>query len=144
MRRKLIMVIICVMLLMAATLVVINFPEPEVNMPHIEESSREVVPDIGLHKAMFWEEMEGDKVRCMLCFHKCVIPPGMPGICRVRINHEGGLYTVVYGRPAGLQTDPIEAEPMYHMIPGHRNLGVFTASCNFRCKQCHNWHITQR
>ncbi|MCD5401123.1 AmmeMemoRadiSam system radical SAM enzyme, partial [candidate division NPL-UPA2 bacterium] len=84
------------------------------------------------------------QVRCTLCFHKCVIPAGRPGICRVRVNYQGRLYTLVYGRPAGLQTDPIEAEPMYHMIPGHRNLGVFTASCNFRCKQCHNWHITQR
>ncbi|MCI2424603.1 AmmeMemoRadiSam system radical SAM enzyme [Candidatus Acetothermia bacterium] len=94
--------------------------------------------------AQFYERLADNKVRCTLCFHKCIIPPGMPGICRVRINHEGRFYTLVYGRPAGLQTDPIEAEPMYHMIPGHRNLGVFTASCNFRCKQCHNWHITQR
>ncbi|MCL0078929.1 AmmeMemoRadiSam system radical SAM enzyme [Dehalococcoidia bacterium] len=97
-----------------------------------------------LTPARFYEPLSDYRVRCTLCFHKCIISPGMPGICRVRINHEGRLYTVVYGRPAGLQTDPIEAEPMYHMIPGHRNLGVFTASCNFRCKQCHNWHITQR
>jgi pyruvate formate lyase activating enzyme len=62
----------------------------------------------------------------------------------VRRNQQGRLYTLVYGRPAGLQTDPIEAEPMYHMVPGHRNLGVFTASCNLRCQQCHNWHISQR
>jgi len=94
--------------------------------------------------ARFYVPLAGDRVRCTLCFHKCVIPPGMPGVCRVRRNHEGRLYTVVYGRPVGLQTDPIEAEPMYHMMPGHRNLGVYTVSCNFRCQQCHNWHITQR
>jgi len=138
MPRKVISVIMSTALLALAA---IGCPASE---PDIEEADREVIPDVGLHEAMFWEDMEGNKVRCVLCFHECIIPPGMSGICRVRKNHEGRLYTLVYGRPAGLQTDPIEAEPMYHMIPGHRNLGVFTASCNFRCKQCHNWHITQR
>ena len=95
-------------------------------------------------QARFYEPLADDQVRCLLCFHKCVILSGRPGICRVRKNYQGRLYTLVYGRPAGLQTDPIELEPMYHMIPGHRNLGVFTVSCNFRCKQCHNWHISQR
>jgi len=32
---------------------------------------------------------------------------------------------------------------MYHMVPGHKNLCVYTASCNFRCKHCHNWPISQ-
>jgi pyruvate formate lyase activating enzyme len=62
----------------------------------------------------------------------------------VRENQGGRLYNLVYGKPGGLQIDPIELEPMYHMIPGHRNLCVFTASCNFRCKHCHNWHISQQ
>jgi pyruvate formate lyase activating enzyme len=94
--------------------------------------------------ARFYDSLLNKQVRCTLCFHKCVISPNRAGVCRVRKNYQGRLYTLVYGRPAGLQSDPIELEPMYHMIPGHRNLGVFTASCNFRCKQCHNWHITQR
>jgi pyruvate formate lyase activating enzyme len=97
-----------------------------------------------LTPARFYDRLARDNVRCTLCFHECIIPPGTAGVCRVRKNYDGRLYTLVYGRPAGLQTDPIEAEPMYHMIPGHRNLGVFTASCNFRCQQCHNWPITQR
>jgi pyruvate formate lyase activating enzyme len=106
--------------------------------PATEEARRDLTP------ARFYEQQGNNHVRCLLCFHKCTIPPGRVGICRVRKNHQGRLYTLVYGRPAGLQTDPIEAEPMYHMMPGHRNLGVYTASCNFRCQQCHNWHITQR
>ena len=69
---------------------------------------------------------------------------GERGFCRVRENRGGKLYSLVYSKPAGLQIDPIELEPMYHMIPGHCNLCVFTASCNFRCKHCHNWHITTR
>jgi pyruvate formate lyase activating enzyme len=53
------------------------------------------------------------------------------------------LRSLVYGKPAGLQIDPIELEPMYHMVPGHKNLCVYTASCNFRCKHCQNWHISR-
>ncbi|HSV31754.1 MAG TPA: radical SAM protein, partial [Atribacteraceae bacterium] len=116
------------------------------SVPRLEITPRRAVGegiDVGT-PARFYELLPDDQVRCLLCFHRCLIPPGTPGLCRVRENREGRLYTLVYGRPAGLQTDPIEAEPMYHMLPGHRNLGVFTASCNFRCKQCHNWHITQR
>ena len=61
----------------------------------------------------------------------------------MRENRGGKLYSLVYGRPDGFQIDPIELEPMYHMLPGHRNMCVFTAGCNFRCKHCQNWHISQ-
>ncbi len=95
-------------------------------------------------EAMYYEKLENDQVKCRLCFRKCVITEGNRGFCRVRENRGGKLYSLVYGRPATLQIDPIELEPMYHLIPGHRNLCVATASCNFRCKHCQNWHITQR
>ncbi|MBT9165925.1 MAG: hypothetical protein DDT25_00588 [Chloroflexi bacterium] len=109
-----------------------------VPVPIAAQENREMTP------ARFYQQLDDHRVQCTLCFHNCVIPAGRHGICRVRKNYRGRLYTLVWGRPVGLQIDPIEAEPMYHMIPGHRNLGVFTVSCNFRCKQCHNWHITQR
>ena len=95
-------------------------------------------------EAMYYQRLDDNQVQCKLCFRKCTIAEGGRGFCRVRENREGKLYSLVYGKPAGLQVDPIELEPMYHMLPGHRNLCVFTASCNFRCKQCHNWHISQR
>ncbi len=82
-------------------------------------------------------------IRCELCFRQCRIVPGKRGFCRARENRGGQLVSLVYGRPAGLQIDPIELEPMYHLVPGHRNLCVYTASCNFRCKHCHNWSISQ-
>jgi len=92
---------------------------------------------------MFYRKGEGWLVQCQLCFRRCPIPDGKRGFCRVRENRGGDLYSLVYGRPAGLQIDPIELEPMYHMVPGHKNLCVYTASCNFRCKHCHNWTISQ-
>jgi len=94
-------------------------------------------------KAMFYKRGENNFIHCELCFRRCLIPEGKRGFCRVRENRGGELQTLVYGRPGGLQIDPIELEPMYHMVPGHKNLCVYTASCNFRCKHCHNWPISQ-
>ena len=96
------------------------------------------------NEAMFYTSIDRSRVRCELCFRKCIIQDGRTGFCRVRENKSGKLYSLVYGVAAGLQIDPIEMEPMYHMLPGHRNLCVYTASCNFRCKHCHNWHLSQR
>lgn len=96
-----------------------------------------------LKEVKFWRKGESSFVQCELCFRRCLIPEGKRGFCRVRENIRGTLYSLVYGKPVGLQIDPIELEPMYHMVPGHRNLCVYTASCNFRCKHCHNWSISQ-
>ena len=97
-----------------------------------------------LHEAMFYQKLDNNKVGCQLCFRKCIIAEGKRGFCRVRENRDGRLFSLVYGKPAELQIDPIELEPMYHLVPAHRNICVFTASCNFRCKHCHNWHITTK
>ncbi len=93
-------------------------------------------------EARHYQKLDDRKVWCQLCFRKCIIAEGGRSFCRVRENRGGKLYSLVYGKPGGLQIDPIELEPMYHMLPGHRNLCVYTASCNFRCRHCHNWHIT--
>ena len=93
-------------------------------------------------EARHYQKLEDRNVWCQLCFRKCIIAEGGRSFCRVRENRGGKLYSLVYGKPGGLQIDPIELEPMYHMLPGHRNLCVYTASCNFRCRHCHNWHIT--
>lgn len=83
-------------------------------------------------------------IQCRLCFRGCILGAGERGFCRVRENRGGKLYSLVYGKPCAVQIDPIELEPMYHLLPGHRNLALATAGCNFRCKFCHNWHISQK
>ncbi|NIS60497.1 MAG: AmmeMemoRadiSam system radical SAM enzyme [Proteobacteria bacterium] len=104
--------------------------------------SKEIEPPFD-GEALFYERSGDNAVQCQLCFRRCLIPEGGRGFCRNRENRAGILRSLVYGRPSGLQIDPIELEPMYHMVPGHRNLCVYTASCNFRCKHCHNWPISQ-
>jgi pyruvate formate lyase activating enzyme len=105
-----------------------------------EEADQEV---IRLREAMFWQEMEGNRVLCELCFHRCVIPVGGRGACRVRENIAGRLYSLVHSRPSSVMIDPIEKEPQLHHRPGTFILCVGTVGCNFRCMQCHNWVLSQ-
>lgn len=95
-------------------------------------------------EARFWEPLDGNRVKCNLCTQYCIIASGRRGICRVRENRNGRLYTLVYGHLASTTLAPIEKDGMKHALPGTRVLALATAGCNFRCKQCHNWHITQR
>jgi pyruvate formate lyase activating enzyme len=97
-----------------------------------------------LREAMFYKKLEGGLTQCLICFRDCVIPPGKRGFCRNRENRNGVLYNLVYGRPSVVDFDPIEKEPQLHMLPGSGILCVGTAGCNFRCRHCHNWHLSQR
>jgi len=97
-----------------------------------------------LHEASYYEKLKGGLVRCRLCFRQCLVADGDRGFCRNRENHGGTYYTLVYGLPCAIQVDPIEKEPSFHMLPGSSIFCTATASCNNRCKFCHNWHISQR
>ncbi len=97
-----------------------------------------------LREAMFYKVLVGNEVQCQMCFRKCIIPEGRRGACRNRENRKGKLYSVVYGRPSAVHIDPVEKEPQYHFLPGSEILCIGTAGCNFRCRHCHNWHLSQR
>lgn len=97
-----------------------------------------------LKEALHYKKLSGGRVECQLCFRGCKISEGKRGFCRNRENMKETLYSIVYGKAAALQMDPIEKEPAYHMIPGTNIFCTATASCNFRCKFCHNWHLSQR
>jgi pyruvate formate lyase activating enzyme len=73
----------------------------------------------------------------------CVIKPGQSGECRVRINVEGVLQTVVYGFPCSIHIDPIEKKPLFHFLPGSKIFSIATVGCNLHCKNCQNWEISQ-
>ena len=83
------------------------------------------------------------KVQCELCPKLCLIEPGQSGECRVRINIDGVLRTVVYGYPCSMYIDPIEKKPLFHFLPGSKILSIATAGCNLHCKNCQNWPISQ-
>ncbi|NLB40728.1 MAG: AmmeMemoRadiSam system radical SAM enzyme [Clostridiales bacterium] len=95
-----------------------------------------------IHDALYWES-EGNKVRCFLCPHHCLIGNGKSGICSVRTNQDGMLKTINYGEIASMSVDPIEKKPLYHFHPGKRILSVGTFGCNFICDFCQNYSIAQ-
>jgi len=94
-------------------------------------------------EAMFFEVVDPTTVRCLLCPRGCVLKDGMRGFCRVREPENGKLYSFVYGNPTAVHVDPIEKKPLYHFLPGTMSFSIATAGCNFRCKYCQNWEISQ-
>ncbi len=96
-----------------------------------------------LHDALLYDELEDNAVQCHLCAHRCQIKEGSRGICRVRENREGKLFSLVYGNLISKNVDPIEKKPLYHFFPGSRAFSIATPGCNFRCAWCQNWQISQ-
>ena len=96
-----------------------------------------------MKEAMFYEKLADDKVKCHLCNHFCTIAPGKRGICSVRENRKGVLYSLVYGRIIASGVDPIEKKPLFNVLPGTESFSIATAGCNFKCRWCQNWNISQ-
>jgi len=82
-------------------------------------------------------------VQCELCPKMCIIEPGQSGECRVRINIDDVLTTVVYGFPCSIHIDPVEKKPLFHFLPGTSILSLATVGCNLHCLNCQNWEISQ-
>ncbi|MGD2083935.1 MAG: AmmeMemoRadiSam system radical SAM enzyme [Chromatiales bacterium] len=83
-------------------------------------------------------------VVCDLCPKYCRIPEGSAGDCRVRVNLDGRLRAVTYGRPSAIHIDPMEKKPLYHFRPATPVFSLATAGCNLHCKNCQNWQLSQR
>ncbi len=89
-----------------------------------------------------YEKLERGRVRCFACGHRCLIPPGRDGVCRVRFNEEGAL-KVPFGYVAALQLDPVEKKPFFHALPGSRALSFGMLGCDLHCGYCQNWLTSQ-
>jgi len=96
-----------------------------------------------IKEAMFYDSFPNQNVLCSLCHHRCQVAPSKFGICGVRQNKEGKLYTQVYGEIIAAHVDPIEKKPLYHFLPGTTSFSIATVGCNFRCPFCQNWQISQ-
>lgn len=96
------------------------------------------------NEAMYYDKLAAKKVRCTLCPNECRIVVGERGDCGVRENRAGVLYTLVHSQPCSVHVDPIEKKPLFHYFPGARAFSLATAGCNFNCRFCQNWEISQR
>ncbi|MBV5341323.1 MAG: AmmeMemoRadiSam system radical SAM enzyme [Deltaproteobacteria bacterium] len=96
-----------------------------------------------MKEAMFYEREGDHQVRCGLCRFRCLISDGARGVCAVRENRGGTLYSLVYGKLCAEHVDPIEKKPLFHVMPGSRSYSIATVGCNFHCQHCQNFTISQ-
>lgn len=96
-----------------------------------------------MKEAMFYNRQEDGGVRCDLCRFRCLIGAGERGLCKVRENRGGVLYSLLYGSLCAEHVDPIEKKPLFHVMPGSTSYSIATTGCNFRCHHCQNASISQ-
>jgi pyruvate formate lyase activating enzyme len=98
---------------------------------------------LGRRLSPYFTELGDKRVRCELCPRHCETGDGERGYCRVRENMDGKYYSLVFGNPCAVHVDPIEKKPFFHVLPSTRSFSIATAGCNFDCKFCQNWEISQ-
>ena len=108
----------------------------------VAPSSRPPV-SVSPREAMFYKQLDGVMIQCMLEPRECVVNNWERGYCGAKENRDGKYYTLVYSRPCAVYAEPIEREHFYHVYPGRQFLGIGTAGCNLECKFCETWHISQ-
>ncbi len=96
-----------------------------------------------MREAELYTKLTKDRVRCDLCAHLCHLRPGQAGICGVRYNHKGVLYTKVADRVVATHVDPVEKKPFYHILPGSKSYSLAAVGCNLACRHCQNHEISQ-
>ena len=107
------------------------------------DTVREFASAENLNEALLYENAEEQAGICNLCAHRCYIPVGQIGICKVKENRAGRLYSLVYDRIISVNIDPIEKKPLHHFLPSTRSYSFATVGCNFHCRFCQNWDISQ-
>src|SRR5512132_2128262 len=88
------------------------------------------------------ERLPDGRLKCYACGHRCPIPEGREGVCRVRYN-QGGVLRVPWGYVGALQCDPIEKKPFFHALPGSDALSFGMLGCDLHCAYCQNWFTSQ-
>jgi pyruvate formate lyase activating enzyme len=96
-----------------------------------------------MQEAALYSKNPDKSVKCFLCRHQCHIKSGARGLCVVRENIDGTLYSIFYGKPCAMAVDPIEKKPLFHYYPGTKSFSIATLGCNFQCEFCQNWDISQ-
>ncbi|MCP4218817.1 MAG: AmmeMemoRadiSam system radical SAM enzyme [bacterium] len=100
--------------------------------------------ELGVKQALYYKELGEKKIQCQLCPHECRVADLERGTCGVRENRGGTYYTLVHSNPCSANIDPIEKKPLFHYYPTTKAFSIATAGCNFVCKFCQNWEISQK
>jgi pyruvate formate lyase activating enzyme len=100
------------------------------------------VLDARTREGELYHHLDNEWVHCYACGHNCKIPPGALGVCKVRFN-EGGRLMVPWGYAGGVQCDPIEKKPFFHVHPGALAYSFGMLGCDLHCGYCQNWVTSQ-
>jgi len=111
--------------------------------PGTAQAQRPVKGLVRTRLSPYFTPLAGGVVQCELCPRRCRVAKGKRGLCRVRENRDGKYYSLVYGNPCAIHLDPIEKKPFFHVLPSSGSFSIATAGCNFQCKFCQNWEISQ-
>ena len=95
-----------------------------------------------VRQALLYENLSASRVKCHVCQWQCVILPDKLGVCAMRQNRDGVLYTLNYAQTSAVGADPIEKKPLFHFFPGSRVFSLGGWGCNFHCQHCQNWRIS--
>jgi pyruvate formate lyase activating enzyme len=101
-------------------------------------------PTSAFVREVLLQREEGRRVVCCTCERRCRLVEGGTGWCRTRRNHDGVLYTLIYGAVSSVSANPIEKKPLYHFYPGTYALTAGSWGCNFGCPWCQNWEISKK
>ncbi|MDI6733662.1 MAG: AmmeMemoRadiSam system radical SAM enzyme [Planctomycetota bacterium] len=99
--------------------------------------------DNNRYEVPYYKKLTGGMVECLICPKRCKIVNQGRGYCLNKVNDNGFYYSLVYSRPCTINIDPIEKKPFYHFLPGSASYSLSTAGCNFGCRFCQNWQISQ-
>lgn len=91
-----------------------------------------------MKEALLYLKEGDDSVTCRLCAHHCRLKENRVGVCGVRKNIKGALYSLNYDKVCAVHTDPIEKKPLYHFLPGSVSFSIAAMGCNFKCVFCQN------
>ncbi|MCK4539585.1 AmmeMemoRadiSam system radical SAM enzyme [Candidatus Parcubacteria bacterium] len=96
-----------------------------------------------MEECLNYKKIDSQTLQCQTCNHFCEIKEGRVGICGIRQNIGGKLYLLAYGKATAAHVDPIEKKPFFHFLPGSFAYSFAAIGCNFRCKNCQNYDISQ-
>jgi len=96
------------------------------------------------NESILYERLANHKVRCLACARYCELGEDQVGLCGIRGNKDGKLVLYVYGKVAAVHIDPIEKKPVTHFMPGSKIFSIGTTGCNWLCKYCINFDLSQR
>ena len=89
------------------------------------------------------KKLADGRILCEACNQHCKIHAGEYGLCGIRKVENGQLNLLTYGLAAAVNVDPVEKKPMFHFLPGSSAFSFGTVGCNFSCKFCQNYDISQ-